>query len=199
MAVRRWPSSGDMLNALSSASIILAFLRHADRVKLGCMTGGLHALAGTDRGHVGKSAAHYSLTQLMRYGRGVSLKPVVDCGTFDIPGYAMNNNMQLYEQKGVEFIDSAAAYDEEKGELNIFVVNRNWEEDTPLEIEIRAFEGCRFIEHVRLYSDDMEAANTYENPGLIVPSVDGDTVLQDGILSADLKKLSWNMFRFKIN
>ena len=35
---------GDLIRMLGMASIQLALLRHADRVKIGCMTGGLGAL-----------------------------------------------------------------------------------------------------------------------------------------------------------
>jgi len=197
MTLRRFPRGGDMLNALTSASTILTFLRHADRVKIGCMTGGLQTVAMTNHDHVWKTAGHYAFTQLMRYGRGISLKTVVDCDTFDIPGYAMNDSAQFYTQQNVDFIDTAAAYDEEKGELNIFAINRDWEEDCAVEIETEHFDGYQFVEHIRLYSDDMNAGNTYEAPDNVVPTVNPDAKISNGRLCANLKKLSWNVFRFK--
>ena len=197
MTVRRPPRGGDMLNALTSASTMLAFLRHADRVKIGCMTGGLFALAATSREHVWKPAAHYSCTHLMRYGRGVSLKAIVDCDTYDIPGYAMDDTAQFYSLENVDVIDTAAAYDEESGELNIFVINRNDKEGNVVEIDAEAFKGFKFTEHIQLYSEDMDARNTYEQPDTIIPSVNAEAECIDGKVTSYLKKLSWNVFCFR--
>ena len=195
MPARIFPG-GDMLYALTSASTMLAFLRHADRVKIGCMTGGLRVLAATDRSNVWKHAAHYPFTQLMRYGRGVSLQVAVRGETFDIPGYAMNDTSQFYTQKDLPFIDTAAAYDADTGALSLFVINRDWEDDHTLEININAFGGYKLIEHIELYSDDMDAKNTYEDEK-IKPSANSDAKLTDGKCTSRVKKLSWNVFRFE--
>jgi alpha-N-arabinofuranosidase len=199
MTGRNFPPMGDMLFALTSASTMLAFLRRADRVKIGCMTGGLRALAMTNREHVWKPAAYYPYTQLMRYGRGVSLRMAVDCDTFDIPGYAMNDSAQFYTQKEVPFIDTAAALDNEQGTLTIFAINRNWEDGSTVEINTEAFDGYEFVEHVTLYSEDMDKKNTHENPDAIVPSVNTEARFENGKLTAHAERLSWNMFRYKKN
>jgi alpha-N-arabinofuranosidase len=197
MTARRFPQGGDMLGALTSASTILAFLRRADRVKIGCMTGGLRALAATSRENVWKPAAYYPYTQLIQYGRGVSLQAAVDCDTFDIPGYIMNDTAQFYTQTDVKFIDTAAAHDEENGALNIFIINKNWEDENDIEIDTDAFKDYRFIEHIQLYSDDMDAMNTYESPETVVPSVNTEAKFKDGKIISRLKKLSWNVFRLE--
>ncbi len=188
--------ASDLLQALTSASVMLLFMRHADRIKIGCMTGGLNALAATNREHVWKPASYYPLTQLIKYARGISILPSVDCDTYDIPGYATSDFHQYDTHKDVPYIESACAYDESGGSLTIFVINRNWEKDTPVEIDVRGFEGFRFREHVQLYSDDINAANSFEHPDVIVPSVCPTTRCTNGMVSATVRKLSWNVFRF---
>ena len=64
-------------------------------------------------------------------------------------------------------------------------------------LDVKAFDGYRFVEHLTMYSDDFDAANSYENPDVIKPVVCGETQCRDGKLTATLKKLSWNMFRFE--
>jgi alpha-N-arabinofuranosidase len=197
--ILKWRNpSGDIINALTSASTLLVLLRHADRVKIGCMTGGLGALASTDREHIWKPAAYYPFSQLMRYGRGVSLRTVIDGDTFDIPGYAVNHQFQYRTHEGIGFIDSATAFDEAKGELNIFVINRDWENKRLLELDVGMFGGYSFVEHSQLYTDNINAANSFENPDVVIPSVNTGTVFKDGKVTAELNKLSWNLFRFKI-
>jgi len=188
---------GDMLNALTSASTLLVLLRHADRVKIGCMTGGLRALAATDRDHVWKSASFYPFSQLMRYGRGISLHTAIEGDTFDIPGYAISHQFQYRTHKGIGFVDSSVAFDEKNGELNIFVINRDWENKRLIEIDLSVFDGYDFVEHSQLYSDDLNAANSFENPDAVIPSINTETIFRNGKITAELKKLSWNVFRLK--
>ncbi|MBQ3880412.1 MAG: alpha-L-arabinofuranosidase [Oscillospiraceae bacterium] len=188
---------GDMLGALANASTLLAFLRHADRVKIGCATGGLGILASCDREHVWATASAYPYTQLMRYGRGTSLRTSVDCDTYDIPSYIVDDTNQYYEQEGVDFIDTAAAYDKESGEVNIFVINRNWESSNDVELDLRGFDGLKFIEHIEMHTDDLTKANTWQTPDAIKPVVNPDAKFEGGKLSACVKPLSWNVFRFQ--
>ncbi|MCL2479052.1 MAG: hypothetical protein FWF22_06095, partial [Treponema sp.] len=196
---RRHPQGGDILNALTSALTLLTLLHHADRIKIGCMTSGLAACAATDKDHVWKSAVYYPFTQLMKYGRGISLQTAVKCDSYDIPGYAINHQFQYRAHTGITYVDSAAAYNETDGELNVFVINRDWENCYTMELDAAAFEGFEFIEHIQLYSDDINACNSYEKPDLISPSINTDTVFRNGKISADLHKLSWNVFRLKNN
>ena len=50
---------------------------------------------------------------------------------------------------------------------------------------------------IQLYTDDMNAANSYENPNAVVPSVNSAARLEGGKVTTVAKKLSWNVFRFK--
>lgn len=189
---------GGMLDALSSASTLLTLLRHADRVKIGCMTSGLHTLAAASHDHVWKPAAHYPFAHLMKYGRGVSLRTAVSSDTYDIPGYAPSHQFQYSTQKGISFVDAAAAFNKESGELAVFAVNRDCEHARLLNIDAQAFEGCRLIEHIQLHSDDLHLMNTWEKPDAILPKVNPDTSFHHGKLTAVIPPLSWNVFRFEV-
>jgi alpha-N-arabinofuranosidase len=79
----------------------------------------------------------------------------------------------------------------------VFVINRNWEQDTTLELDIGGFKGYDFIEQIELHTDDLNAANTYENPNVIIPSIRAVDKFEEGKVSTVVKKLSWNVFRFK--
>ena len=194
---RRYPDFPDMLPALTNSATLLAFLRHADRVKIACQTSGLSTLAMTNREHVWKSASYYPFTQLLRYAKGVSLNTIVDCETFDIPGYCLDDNSQYKTKEGVPFVDTATAYNEADGELTVFAINRNWKEDQEIEIDINNFPGYHFVEHIEMFTEDMDAKNTYENPDCILPTVNTQTSCVDGVMKANTKRLSWNVFRFE--
>ncbi|MCQ2537236.1 MAG: alpha-L-arabinofuranosidase [Lachnospiraceae bacterium] len=187
---------GDMVHALTLGGTQLAFLRHADRVKIACYTSGIGALCASDHDHVWKSASYYVLTQLMKYGHGVSLQVAVDCERFDIPGYAIDDNSQYTGKKNLPYIDSAAAYDEESGDFTLFVINRHETDAMPLELDMSAFEGFKLDKHIELYSDDFEAKNSYEEPDKVVPHDSKAAKLEGGRFVTEVKPLSWNVIHF---
>ena len=69
---RQFPG-GEMPRTLGTCSVLLTLMRHADRIKIGCATGGLGDLCATDREHTWRGASYYPFTQLMKYSGGVSI------------------------------------------------------------------------------------------------------------------------------
>lgn len=195
---RQYPQQSDMFDALTAASTLLVFLRHADRVKIACMTRGINALAATDRLHVWKAGAHYPLTQLMRFGQGVSLRTAVEGPVFDLPGYAIDDNAQYQPREGLPYLDTAAALQEENGELCIFVINRHPRDEIRAAVDVGAFPGCRLEEHIQMYSPDPDAVSTWEHPDAVLPETNTETVMADGIVKAGFAPLSWNILRFSL-
>lgn len=195
MPEREFPG-GDMIHALSTASTLLAFLRHADRVKIACMTGGIGAMCASNHDHVWKSASHYVFEQLMEYGKGISLQVAVDCERFDLPGYAIDDNSQYTGKKNLPYVDAACAYDEEGGSLTLFVINRSEHAEYPLTLDVSAFSGYSFDKHVELFSEDMNQKNTYDHPDVVLPVVNQTAACQNGELSTVIKPLSWNVIHF---
>jgi alpha-N-arabinofuranosidase len=184
-----------MLQTLGLAGTMLVMLNHADRVKIGCATGGLGALCATDREHVWKGAAHYPFIQMIRWAKGTSLRCEVSCETYDVPGYAIDDMNQYGGFTGVETVQAAAALNEEAGELTVFVINADAEEDQELRLDARGFEGWTFEEHIEMYAE-ADASNTWDHPDRILPRTNGETRAEKGIVTARLRKESWNVLRF---
>ena len=188
-----------MLHALSTMSVQLAFLRHADRVKIGCMTGGLGALCSSNHDHVWKSASHYAFMDMINFAKGTSMRTDVQSETYDIPGYAIDDTSQYYDKEGLTFVDSATAWDEEAETLAIFVINRNEETEYPIRVDIRGFEEYNFDRHIELCSEDIDAKNSFEEPDKIKPVLKSEGTFEGGIYSGHVKPLSWNVLIFKKN
>ena len=186
----------EMVQALASASVMLTLMRHADRIKIGCMTGGIRSLVRLDREHVWKPISYYPYEELILNAKGTSLLPEVESDTYDVPGYATQDAHQYDTHTGIKFIESAAALNKETGALNVYVINRDWNDDANLVLDAEAFKGYKFVEHIEMYSDDPEISNTYENPDALLPTVDSKAVCENGVVKACVKKLSWNVFRF---
>ncbi len=196
MQDRIFPGS-EMLQMLGMVSIQLAFLRHADRVKIGCMTGGLGALCASSHDHVWKSASYYPFINLIEYARGMSMRTSVESETFDMPGYAIDDTSQYTGKEGVSYIDAATAWDRENDRLTIFVINRSEENEYPLTTDVSGFGGYVFDRHIELYSENLELRNSYEEPDCLKPGEHAGAVFHDGKLDTRVKPLSWNVLCFR--
>ena len=190
------PSDGEMPHTLAEAGILLVLLRHADRIKIGCATGGLNSLCRTSREHVWKGAAYYPHMDMHRVAGATSLACKVACDRYDVPGYAIDDMNQYGGFEGVETVQAAAAVRPETGELTVFVLNADLEEDQALTLNLKGFEGLAFREHTELYAEDPAACNTFEHPDAIRPVKNPETSCDGGVLTAKLRKASWNVFRF---
>lgn len=77
-----------------------------------------------------------------------------------------------------------------------FVSCWDWKDSMSAEIDISGFTGWKFVEHIEMYSEDLDARNSYDEPNVILPGVNKNTSFENGKLNANLKRLSWNVFRF---
>ncbi len=188
---------GDMLHVLSMASVQLALLRHADRVKIGCMTGGLGALCASNHDHVWRSGSYYAFSALMKYARGISMQCSVESETFDIPGYAIDDTSQYPPKEGVHYIDAASAWDKENNRFTVFAINRSETEEYPLSVDVKGFEGYKMVSHTELYSEDFEKGNSFENPDAIKPCEVTGGKFENGVYDVHVKPLSFNVITFE--
>ena len=183
-----------LINALAQASVLMLFLRYADRIRIGCMSGGLHNLAAADRLHVWKTPSYYPVKQMIDYAKGISLLPDVECETYDVPGYAITEMNQYDTKTGVGYVEAAAAIDGD--DLTVFVLNRDWKEDSDFTLDTEGFAGYELIEAIQLCGDDVYAENSYEHPDNVLPQK-LDVCFANGIAKTTLHKLSFNTFRFR--
>lgn len=187
-----------MLNALALSSVLLTFLKYADRIKIGCMTGGIRSALAFDGAHVWKNAAYYPYYQLNKLAReGISIHTAVDGPAFNTRQFALTGSVQSHAYENIQSIEAASVYHEDKGEVNIFVINRSLVDDIEVTIDSRGFEGYQLVEHIEMYTDNLENSNSYEHPDVIQPVENTLTKMEKGIVKAVTKRLSWNVIRLK--
>ncbi|MBO1005791.1 alpha-L-arabinofuranosidase C-terminal domain-containing protein [Pseudogracilibacillus auburnensis] len=194
----QYGTNHQMLNALAMASVLLTFLRHVDRVKIGCMTGGIRNALAFNGEHVWKNAAYYPFYQMNKMARdGISILPVVNGPTFNTEQFALTGSNQCPAYENVQAIEAAVVHQEEKDEVCIFLINRAVEDDIEISLDVRGFEGYKLTEHIEMYTEDMKRGNSFEHPELIKPTNNVDTKMENGRVIAIAKKLSWNVIRLK--
>ncbi len=194
MAKKPWRSAPHLLedhytfeDAILNGLILITFLKHADRVKIACLAQLVNVIAPiiteTD-GPAWRQTIFYPFLHASRYGRGVSLTPVISTGTHDTSHHSH-----------VTDIESAAVCNEEKEEVTIFAVNRHTKADLVFEADLRGFDGYRVKEYLVLESDDWKAVNAVDRCP-VSPKTRTDFTMEQGIFQTVMKKCSWNVIVF---
>ncbi len=178
-----------MEDAIVGASMLLSLMKHADRVKIGCLAQLVNFIApimarpGRD---AWRQIIFYPFMHAARYGRGKVLMPVITSPVYDCKEFT-----------DVPLLESVSVWNEEKKELTLFALNRSRTDSLLLECDIRNFMDYQMVEHIVLEDSDPDASNTHENPNRVVPHKGTEEELQDGILTAMLKPLSWHVIRLQ--
>ena len=174
-------------DALVVGLMLITMLRHADRVKMACLAQLVNVIAPimtVNGGGAWKQTIFYPYLHTSIYGRGAALDLHVQSPTYETKDFG-----------AVPLVDAIATVNEADETLTVFAVNRSQEGALALEGDLRSVAGYKVIEHIILEHTDMKATNSIEAPGTVVPHSGGDAKLADGILTAQLPKLSWNVIR----
>lgn len=175
-------------DALLVGLMLITFLKNADRVKIACMAQLVNVIAPImtrNGGGAWMQTIFWPLQQASLYGRGISLKPIIKSPVYSSKHY-----------DDVPFVDAAATLDDE-GNISLFAVNRDLEEDVEITLDLRAFGQFGAIEHLLLHHDDMKAVNTEDNPDCVSPVKGNGGKLDDGKLTMVLPRASWNVVRLQ--
>lgn len=176
-------------DAVMLGCLLLAILRHADRVKMACLAQLVNVIAPIMTENGGPAWAqtiYYPFQQASRYGRGTVLQPLVESPAYDV-GHL----------KDVPYVEALGVWNEEKGELTVFAVNRSETESAEMAIDLSEFREYGFTEHLEMAGFDKNAVNTAANPKAVAPSADGETRVTGGTACSVLRPLSWNVIRFE--
>lgn len=187
---RALPLLEDIYNfedALLAGSMLITFLRNADRVKIACLAQLVNVIAPImtrNGGGCWAQTIFYPFMHASCYGRGTSLRALVNSPVYDCRDY-----------DAVPLINSTAVMGDD-GSVTVFCVNRDTAEDCELSIDLRAFDKLRFAEHIVLHHDDVKAVNTEEHPDNVAPAAGAPASVDGGRASVVVPALSWNVIRF---
>ena len=173
--------------ALMVGLLMIVLLRNSDRVRMACLAQLVNVIAPimTDQngGKSWRQTIFWPFMHASRYGRGTALLPSIDS-----PLHATKNHGDVTD------IESVSVFNEEKGELTIFAVNRNLDEDVTLTTDVRSFEGFTLAEHIVLEHSDLKAVNSSAGE-TVAPKTAAQSALDGGTLTSLLHKASWNVIR----
>lgn len=175
-----------MEDTLLFASLGLAILRHADRVKIACqslLVNTIPLILTDAEGASWVNPTYYVMQHLATYAKGEVLQTVKTGPTYDVEKIA-----------SVDYLDTCVV--EHADEIVLFIVNRMsseqvflYQTDQDLQSEIT---------HISLSSPALSDKNTREKPDTIVPQTVKETVhWQDKQFEITLPAYSWHVLRLK--
>ncbi|WP_326799397.1 alpha-N-arabinofuranosidase [Streptomyces sp. NBC_01808] len=174
-------------DAVVVGSLLIALLRHADRVKLACLAQLVNVIAPimTEPGGTAwRQTTFHPFAQAARHGRGTVLEVRAESPTYDTARYGE-----------VPLLHATAVRDEGSGAVTVFAVNRAQQAELPVEIAVHGMDVTGLAEHSVLSDTDPEARNTPAEPDRVTPHGAEGTALSDGVLRAVLEPMSWNVIR----
>ncbi|MFD7019833.1 alpha-N-arabinofuranosidase [Streptomyces sp. NPDC059928] len=188
-----WPEAPRLLednytvtDAVVFGSLLIALLRHADRVTVACLAQLVNVIAPIltePGGPAWRQTTFFPFAQASRHGRGQVLNVRVDSPTYETKRY------------GEVPLLHATAVRADDGTVTVFAVNRSQTDALPLEVTLVGLDLTAVVEHSALADANPEARNTLADPERVTPHAATGTVLENGALSATLEPLSWNMIR----
>ena len=187
---RALPLLEDIYNfedALLAGSMLITFLRNADRVKIACLAQLVNVIAPImtrNGGGCWAQTIYWPFQQASKYGRGTALRAVVDSPVYDCSDY-----------ENVPLIDATATLADD-GSVTVFCVNRDLTEDFALEVDLHGFGPLRIAEHILLHHDDVKAVNTEESPNTVAPKAGPGGEIDGEHATVKIPALSWNVIRF---
>ena len=176
----------DVADALVVGCLLIALLRHADRVRIACLAqlvNVIPAIRTLDGGPAWRQTSAYPFAHVARYGRGTVLRLALDGPTYPVDG-----------EGEVEAIEAVVVHDEAAGRFTLFAVNR-LERSLVVDTRLRELPGLVVDEHIVLADADLRASNSAARPDRVVPARRSGAAVSGDRLSVELPGRSWNVIR----
>lgn len=176
-------------DALLVGLLLITLLRHADRVKVACLAQLVNVIAPImteTGGGVFEQTIFYPFMHMSNYGRGTVLLSKISCDKHDTKEFT-----------DVPDLDGVAVLSEDETELTVFAVNRDFEEDYVLTLDLPDMTEFLPVEHIEMAGFGLKEENSIISAPVRpskaenLPEKDGRTV------TAKLRPLSWNVIRLK--
>ncbi len=173
-------------DALALGGMLLSVLRHADVVKIACVSelcNCISHLRTRDGGGCWVLPPYYAFKHYCDYGRGTALQTKVISDSYSCARFPE-----------VACLDAQVVCGRDAS-VTLFAINRSLDDTLALDAVLHGFADLRVEKHIVLTADDPKATNTEFDPDHVVPRENGNAVMEDGKLHAELEKMSWNVIR----
>lgn len=174
-------------DALAAAGALCVLMNNADRVKVACLAqlvNAIGAIRTEPGGPAWRQAIFHPFALAARHARGQVLRAAIAS-----PARAGRSHPEM------PYLVASATYDEARGRTAIFALNRHLAVELQLSVALRGWEaGLELVEAIELHHPDLQACNTLQAQHAVAPRPHARAAHADGVLRAQLKAASWNVF-----
>ena len=149
-----------LADALVVGSMLNTLMRHAGRIKIGCLAQLVNALAPitTDAHGLFLQTIYYPYRWALEYASGASLDLWLEAPRYEVPGLPP-----------VSYIDAAATFDAATGRRTLFALNRDLAAARQIDIVWESAAPQRVRAASVLTGTDLNAANSFAAPRRVHP------------------------------
>ncbi len=189
-----WPVAPPLLedkysiaDAVVVGNLLVSLLRHTDRVWSASLAQLVNVIAPimTEKGGAAwrqTTFTPFALTS--KYAKGDVLRVAVDSPKLATKKYG-----------AVDALDAVATYDQESGDLVLFVVNRSETDALTLETSLHGVGDLSLVEALTLTHDDLGWQASKDDQSGVDPTANESARLDGADLSVELPRGSWTMVR----
>jgi alpha-N-arabinofuranosidase len=177
------------VDAVVTGGLLLAFLRHANRVRIACQSllvnvGGL--VRTEPGGPAWRQGSYYPFRDAARWARGSVVHSKAVSPRYESSAFG-----------DVPYLDGLAVDDPEAGRLCVFAVNRHPAEELRVRVRVRGGRPMDSAQWISLAGDlDHPVSNSAESPNALVPQSVTVPLTSPDELILTLAPLSWNVIIF---
>jgi alpha-N-arabinofuranosidase len=150
-------------DALLAGGFVNTLLRHAERVRVGCLAQIVNVIAplSTNATSVLRQSTYYPYAWGLQYARGEVLDLSVESET-----YRADSRVG---ERDVPFLDIVATRDAGARRMALFLLNRDLDNEREVEVAFRDVTPSRVLAAETLTGGDLKAFNTFESPNVVRP------------------------------
>lgn len=156
-------------DALLVGGFLNTLLRQSERVRVGCLAQIVNVIAPlmTSETSVLRQTIYYPYAWALKYAHGRVLDLSVESETYPIRAEGLRPDFARDDR--VPYLDVVATLDPRNGQLCLLMLNRDLQSERDLVLDCRGLTPARVLASETLTGTDLEAANTFEQPTLVVP------------------------------
>lgn len=175
------------MDAVVFGNLLISLLRHSDRVASASLAQLVNVIAPimTEPGGAAwKQTTFHPFALTSQHAKGEVLDVRLTAPSFENARFGTSSAA-----------DAVATWDEETGELSVFVVNRGNQDALDLDADLSSFGDLELVEAVTLHHEDPYAANSKDAPDTVAPQANDSVSIEGGRLAGSLPAISWSLVR----
>jgi alpha-L-arabinofuranosidase len=147
-------------DALLVGGLVNTLLRNADRVKIACLAQLVNVIAPITTNSTGlfRQTIYYPYAWGLKFARGNVLNLLSESPTYNVPGMGQ-----------VPFLDIVGTYDQDAGEVALFILNRDLAKAHEVEVVWQDAVPGSATGATTLTGSDLKAFNSFEGPLKVAP------------------------------